>query len=143
MINEILSAIYSRLRADSTLTGLLAASVGGGSAVYSGSLVPGNAVLPYIAINGPISDVPDDTFDAQYRGSLWDIHCYDHRPDGGGGSVARVNSIAERVRTLLHRQPLTLAGDPRNLVCAVEMVSINDDSSAFGRVVQLRLLTGA
>lgn len=138
-MNQIVTAIYSRLRGDAQLSGSLATSViDSGSAVYTTIPVPRDAVLPYVVITGPISDTPDDAFDAEYRRVLMDIHCYAARPDNGGGSVAVVNNIVERVRELFHRSVLT--GDPRNLVCEASSVVINDDETAFGRVLTLRLL---
>lgn len=146
MINALLTAIYDRLRADAELSGLLAVSAidGIGSAVYTGIPVPPSAALPYVVITGPISDNPDDTLEGnEYRRVLLDLHCYAARPDSGGGSVVMVNSIAQRVRALVHRQPLTLPGDLRQLVVAVENVISNDDTAAYGRVLLLRSLVAA
>lgn len=145
MNNVILVAITQRLVSDASLDGLLARSVitASAPAVYSTIPVPADAVLPYVVVSGPVSDVPDDAFDAEYREVLIDLHAYDSRPDDGGGSVSAVNSIAERVRYLFHRKPLDLSPSSRCLVSECRGPISLDASEAFGRVTQLRLLVAA
>lgn len=145
MNNTVLAAIVARLTGDTTLDGLLARSVISTTApgVYSTLPVPQSAALPFVVVSGPVTDTPDDAFDAQYRDVLIDLHAYDSRPDDGGGSVARVNNIAERVRFLFHRKPLHLGVAYRCLVSECRGPVALDDDVSFGRVMTLRLLIGA
>jgi hypothetical protein len=146
MMTYILPSLISRLSSDATLDGMLARSIilPTEPAVYATSLVPATAELPYIVITGPVSDLPDDTFETEYREVLIDVQCYTARPDMGGGSVVLVNTLAERVRDVLHRKPLNLGLDnPRNILLRVAGPQQNDDDTAYGRVLQVRFLMAA
>lgn len=146
MINGLTAWMYERMVEDADLDAMLARSAiePDKAAVYSAPLVPPGARLPYVVILGPIADEPDDTLDgAQYRTPEMDVHAYDARPDAGGGSVARVNDIAERVRTLFHRQHIAAEiPGARPLVLRCSGPIVNDGDNAFGRVVTVRALLG-
>ncbi|MCK9496120.1 MAG: hypothetical protein M0R75_11585 [Dehalococcoidia bacterium] len=147
MIEALLAWMYERMVEDESLDGLLARSALDPSkaAVYNTVPVPVEAKLPYVVISGPITDEPDDTFDAQYRTPEVDLHAYTARRDAGGSSAAPVNAIAERVRELFHRQ--NFAADItgyRALVIRCSGPVVNDGTNAYGRVVTARcLLTAA
>lgn len=140
---SVKAAIIAALKADAVLRALTAPHVSGsGSAgVYGAIPVPPTATLPYVAVPGTISDVPVDTFDAEYRSLIIDIHVYADRPDVGGGSTEVADAITERVRAILHRNPIPVPG-ANPLVFAVEGIRPSDDIEAFGRILSLRLLIG-
>lgn len=147
MINALTSWMYDRMVEDTDLDGMLARSVLDPSkaAVYQAVPVPADAKLPYVVISGPVSDEPDDTFDAEYRTPEVDLHAYTARREAGGSSAAPVNDIAERIRALFHRQ--NFAADItgyRALAIRCSGPIVNDGNNAYGRVVTARcLLTAA
>lgn len=140
-------AVYRRLRGDDVLDGLLARSVieAQEAAVYTTDIVPPSAKMPYVHAPGEsVTDVPDDrSSTARFRDIARDIGIFDERPEHGGGSVAAVNAIADRVRALFHRQPLWIEpGEPgygRVLDVWCWGPIGNNGPRAFGRVVTLRV----
>lgn len=145
-LDSLTQAIFDRLSGDEVLGGWLAPSVitDEGPAIYSTIPVPPGAKLPYVvADGGNVTAEPDDPAPvAQYRDVIRDIHCYDGRPDDGGGSVIRVNAIAERVRALFHQLSLALPMEgsyAKNLRLLASGPVVNDGPTAFGRVVSLHM----
>ncbi|NUM48735.1 MAG: DUF3168 domain-containing protein [Anaerolineales bacterium] len=98
-------AIYDILANDEALRELLAV-YRDLPAVFTTDPAPGDAVLPYIVSAGDVVQLPLDTKTTRGRDLQRDIRCY----APATGSAALVEQIAERVRTLLHRQHLTIAG---------------------------------
>lgn len=146
MINGLVAWMYERMVEDADLDEMLARSViePAKPAVYSTVPVPPGARMPYAVIVAPISDEPDDTFDAEYRRPWVDLHAYDSRPDAGSGSTARVNDIAERIRALFHGQYYADVPGTRVLSMRCSGPVANDGDHAFGRVITARcLLTAA
>lgn len=146
MINALVAWMYDRMVEDDSLDAILARSaiVPAAAAVYSSFPVPAGAEMPYVVISGPVTDEPLDTFDAEYRTPEVDVHVYDSRPAAGGGSVARVNTAAERIRALFHRSAFEadIAG-VRALVIQCSGPVVNDGDHAYGRVVTARSLLAA
>lgn len=128
------AAIYDRLASDGTLTALLA-TYAGEPAVFTTDPAPGDADLPYIVSAGQVSDAAYDTKTTQGREVRRDVRCY----ASCDGSAATVEAIAERVRALLHRHALTIAGyDTWISECSGPISA--DEEEAYGRVVSLRLI---
>lgn len=146
MINALLAWMTQRIQDDATMDGILARSViePAKGAVYSTIPVPPGARLPYVYIGLGDGMDPSATFDAEYRRPVVDVHVYDARPDAGGGSVARVNAAAERLRQLFNafNFEADVAG-VRVLVMRCSEVIENDGDSAFGRVIETRCLLAA
>jgi hypothetical protein len=128
-MEAVLEAIGERLRGDATLAGLLS-TYGGGAAVFRTDPAPGDAVLPYIVISGPVGAGPYDTKTRHGRSERYDVRCYATR----NGSVAAVNTIAERAWALLHRVPLAVAGGENWIANATGPITA-DDAAAYGRVL--------
>lgn len=127
------SAIYDVLAEDGTLAGLLS-TYSGTPAVFTTDPAPGDAEFPYIVTAGNITDVPFDTKLTRGRTISRDVRCY----DGPDGSAVTVEAIAERVRALLHRQPLVIAGFAWLLAeCTGPIVA--DEVDAYGRIVTVRM----
>lgn len=139
-------AIYDALVDDTDLDALLARSVLDAAlpAIYTTIPVPQRATMPYIvAYMGDVGSYNDDVLnpdDGGYRRVARDVHAYTARPDDGGGDAEPVQTIAERVRRIFHRQRLVLEGDQVNLVMQAIGPIINDGEYAFGRVVTLSCL---
>jgi len=111
-MNALSQAIYGVLSADSTLTGLLAVYTPPGAsaapAIFSADPVPYDALRPYIVWAGAMHDAP-------FGGKVEDttgreIHLDIRIIVEATASSALADSIAERIRALLHNVPLSVAG---------------------------------
>lgn len=135
-MNAIVSAIYTRLAADATLKTLIAA-YGNAPAIFSGDLVPENAVLPYVWISGAVAETPFDTKTTRGRDTMMDIVVFTEP----ASSQVVIETIAERVRTLLHRLTLTVTGNTNFIIMAGGVIQLPQDDGTMGRTISLRLLT--
>lgn len=131
---DVSQAFYDKLSGDATLQGLLS-TFNSAAAVFTTDPVPESAVLPFIVTAGAVSQVPFDTKTKDGREILRDIRCY----TDATGSVAAVETIAERVRTLFHRQTLTVTGF-QFLIADVSGPIQADDPDAYGRILTVRLV---
>lgn len=127
-------AIYDRLSSDPTLTGLLA-SYKGLPAIFTVDPAPGDAALPYIVSAGEVSQAPNDTKTTRGRSIMRDVRCYAE----ADGSAVVVEAIAERVRALLHRQPLEIDGY-RWILSDVTGPVAADEQDAYARIITLSLI---
>jgi len=127
------SALNDRLVADATLVALVS-TYRGEAAVFTVDPPPDGATLPYIISAGEVVQTPFDTKNSRGR-ELWrDVRCYALK----NGSAVTVEAMAERVRALLHRQPLTIAGFGVWLAeCTGPIVA--DEDEAYGRIVTVRM----
>lgn len=133
-MSAITQAVYDVLAGDLTLTGLLA-TYHGAPAIFTTDPAPGDATLPYIVAAGEVTQTAFDTKTSRGR-QLWrDVRCY---ADAASGSAVTVEAIAERVRELMHRQPLTAAGF--NWIwaeCSGPIAA--DELEAYGRIVTAKI----
>ena len=132
-MGAIIEAIYDVLAGDATLTALLA-TYGGEPAVFTTDPAPGDAELPYIVSAGEVAQTPWDTKTTRGRVAIRDVRCY---TDASGSAVV-VETIAERVRALLHRQTLAIS----DFECVIADCSgpvAADGQDAYGRIVSVRL----
>lgn len=128
------AAIDARLRGDATLVAMLA-DFNGRAAVFTTDPVPGTASMPYIVTAGEVTDSAYDTKTTLGRELRRDVRCY--APIAG--SVVTIEAIAERVRELLHRQPLSVDGyDVWMAECSGPIVA--DEPDAYGRIVTVRTI---
>lgn len=127
-------SIYDALTGDEVLAGLLA-EYNGSPAVFTTDPAPGDASKPYLVTVGEVSQTPFDTKTTRGRSLIRDVRCYDE----ASGSAVVVEAIAERVRALLHRQPLTIDGFTW-LVSEVNGPIVADETDAYGRIVSLSLI---
>lgn len=104
-------AVYNVLSGDATLTAALSAawtdSLGGIAPIFSD--VPqenadDNSFYPFISF-APASHLPWDDKDTLGGEAVWMVNAWTRSGDFYEG-----DTIAERVKTLLHRQSLTIAG---------------------------------
>jgi hypothetical protein len=127
------SALYQVLAGDGPLAGLLS-SYGGRPAVFTTDPAPGDAEFPYIVSAGQFADAPFDTKNTRGRTVRRDVRCY----DAAGGSAVTVEAIAERVRALLHRQPIVLTGFAWLWGECSGPISA-DEPDAYGRIVTVTM----
>jgi hypothetical protein len=131
------AALYDVLANDATLVAMLQ-TYGGGSApaIFTTDPAPGDATLPYIVAAGRVSDVAFDTKTTTGREVEQNIRCYAE----ADGSVDQVEAIAERVKSLLHRQPFSVVGGEMELVDVSGPVVL-DEADVYGRIVMVRTIT--
>ena len=130
---SVTEAIYDLLAGDATLTALLA-TYGSEPAIFTTDPAPGDAVLPYIVSAGEVAQSPSDTKTTCGRIVFRDVRCY---TDATGSTVV-VETIAERVRALLHRQTLAIS-DFECLIADCSGPVAADGQDAYGRIVSVRL----
>lgn len=128
------AAIYDRLAGDATLVDLLA-NYEGNPAVFTTDPAPGDAVLPFIVTAGEVTQSPFDTKTTRGRNMTRDVRCY----AAADGSAVVVEAIAERVRALLHRQPLTIDGHAW-LLSNVTGPIVADERDVYGRIISVSLI---
>jgi len=129
----ITQTTYDRMAGDATLTALIS-TYRGAPAVFTIDPAPGDATLPYIVSAGQPVDTPFDTKTTRGRQLTRDIRCY----ASADGSAELIESIAERVRELFHRQVLTITGFVWIWAeCSGPIVA--DEQDAYGRVVSVRM----
>jgi len=105
-MNALTQAIYSTLAADSALSAMLA-SYGGGPAIITADPVPYDVPRPYVVTAQPLNDQPFDGKNTVLGHTIrQDVRVV----ADATGSSQQIEAIAERVRALLHRQALAVAG---------------------------------
>ena len=132
-MSVITAAIYSTLATDATLTALLS-TYEGEPGIFTAEKVPEEATLPYIVTAGSIAQEPFDTKTTRGRVITRDVRCY----APAGGSAETVEAIAERVRTLLHRQAIAI-DDFTWVMAECSGPEIADEQDAYGRIVTVRM----
>lgn len=133
-MSVITAAIYDVLAGDATLVDLLS-EYKGSPAIFTTDPAPGDAELPYIVSAGEVTQLPFDTKTTRGRDLGRDIRCY----APADGSAVVIEAIAERVRALLHRQPLTIAGWNWLISIASGPIAA-DEEDAYGRIISLSLV---
>jgi len=133
-MNALTQGIYDYLAGDPTLIGMLA-SYEGAPAIFTIDPVPGDAVLPYLVSAGDVTDTSFDTKLDRGRRIWRDVRCY----ATADGDSMPVEQIAERVRALLHRHILTVAGYGV-LVAECSGPIASNEQDAYGRIVTVKLI---
>lgn len=131
------SALITALKNDATLQGLMG-SYGGASAWFSVFPTPGDATRP-VGVIRPASDPMDglqfESKDSESREITYDIDLF----TDATGSVVTLESAAERVHALFHRQTLAVTGYDTAQVRATGPLPLPTDHTAYGRRVSVRL----
>jgi len=128
------SSLYDKLAGDVTLVGLLA-DYHGSPGLFTMDPAPGDADLPYIVTAGEVTQTPFDTKTTIGRTITRDIRVYD-RDDG---NPVTIETIAERVRLLLHRQLLEPSGWTY-VMSSVTGPIVADELDSYGRVLTLTIV---
>lgn len=139
-MNALSVAIFNALKADSTLTGLLGTYTGVSPSlpcIFDSDPVPGDAPRPYVMWSGAMHDEPfgGKVEDSTGREIHLDLRCVVDAP----GNSQKLETIAERVRTLLHKVPLTVSGFT-NLIayCVAGPLKLPTDLRLEGRVITFK-----
>jgi hypothetical protein len=133
---SLTATVYATLTGDAALVGMLA-TYKGSPAVFTTDPPPSSAQLPYIVTAGDLATNPFDTKDSQGEEIYRDIRCY----TPASGSSTLVDAIADRVKALLHRQPLVVDGREVLLASVSGPRSGPVEEKAYARVVTLRVVT--
>lgn len=105
-------------------------------AIFSTDPVPEDASLPFIVLSGVVADEENDLKGfIGGRDVSFDIRCYTER----SGSVVLVDQIAERIREVLHRASVPVAG-LEHVDTRVSGPLAIDEPESYGRVLTARLL---
>ncbi|MDZ7732199.1 MAG: DUF3168 domain-containing protein [Acidimicrobiia bacterium] len=129
------TSIWSRLADDATLTADLG-TYGGEPAVIVADedTVPEDYPLPFVVVAGPDYDEPNDTKAEDGREQEILIRAY----TDATGDTSTVETIAERIRALLHRQPVGLVDGAYIVRCSGPVVTPTD-ASLYGREIAVRV----
>jgi len=133
-MNAVTQALYDRLAGDGILSGMLA-TYEGQPAVFTIDPAPGDASLPYIVSAGDAAHAAWDTKTGLGRRIWRDVRCY----AAADGDAMLIEEIAERVRRLLHRRPLAVAGYA-GIVAECSGPIKADEQDAYGRIVTIRMM---
>jgi len=127
------AAIHDKLAGDGPLVAMLG-EYQGAPAIFTTDPAPGDTPLPFIVTAGEVSQSPDDTKNSRGRALVRDVRCY----AAADGSTVLIEAIAERVRALLHRQPLTIHGYTWIISdCGGPLAA--DERDYYGRILSLSL----
>ena len=136
-MEEALIAYQARLAGDATLASMIT-SFNGAPAVFIGR-VPEGASMPFIVITGPVSDLPrDDKGSKQGRELLLDFRVTMR----ASGSTKQVSLAGGRMRELLHRSAVAVAGYTPVYEEALGPVYDNQDDM-YSMVLSLRVQLGS
>ena len=133
-MSVLTQSIHDRLADDTTLTDLLA-TYRDGPAIFTTDPAPGDASKPYIVTAGEVTQAPFDTKNSLGRRAYRDVRCYAN----ADGSSLTIETIAERVRTLLHRYRLDIEGFGV-LVAECNGPVTADEEDAYGRILSVQYL---
>lgn len=131
---DLAAALHHRLVGDAVLTSLLS-TYNGEPSVFT-ALPREDAALPYVVCSGTIADVPADSKTRFGRDVLRQVVVWAERT----GSTLEVDTIAERIRRLLHHGQVSVSGfDVVAMRVAGGPLSLDEDD-AYGRVLQVQFL---
>lgn len=131
---DIRRACAQRMHADSELVGLLA-TYGGAAAIFSEDEIPVDAPRPFVVVDHPSVDDPDDTKNTYGRERILSIRCFKASTD----KQHDIDQIAERIRYLFHREPVHAPGERGWLASASGPTLAPTDNSLVGRLIAVRL----
>ena len=134
-MSALTKGIHDVLAADSTLRGLLATYQNQGAAVFSDP-PPKDAQLPYIVVSDNITSTAFDTKGTRGREVIRDVRCY--APIGS--EHTKLDAVAERVFTLLHRQNIAVTGFVVVIASASGPYAAPVEPYALGEIVTIRYI---
>lgn len=132
----IATAIEARLAGDAELAGLIGAYLGA-PAIFKRFPVPADADLPYVLIGAPVTDESEEAMgeSLSVRDQERDVTVW----FPNDGATAKLDQAAERIRSLLHRHKLELAGATTVRAKASGPIDLGTDDDACGRVISVKL----
>ena len=137
---NITGAIHDKLAADATLDALISTYDGGSPpdpAIFTGWPVPEDATRPYVFTRGYVSAISwDELSGAPGLSVLRDVTVIADNT----GSDSDIETIATRVRELLHRQKSTISDGVHVMTqCVDGPVVAETDDSLTGRRLTFRI----
>jgi hypothetical protein len=135
------AAIFSVLAADAELVSLLSSYDPAGAGTSGPAIfvepVPEGAVAPFVVLIGLLDEDPmlDDNSDDLGSEVAYGLRCLAPQ----SGSTILVERIAERVRALLHRQPIAVDGYV-TVDVRISGPVVADEIDLYGRALTARLL---
>ena len=133
---DLRRACARRMHDDPGLVALLG-RYGGQAAIVSEDEVPVDIPRPFIVVDPPTVNEPNDTKNSRGRDRSLTIRCFKNSKD----TEHDIDDIAERVRDLFHRVPVSAAGEQGWMASASGPVLAPTDSSLVGRLVAVTLRT--
>ena len=132
----ITKAIYDKLIADANVTGKIStfASI---PAVFSGSLVPRRATLPYVLISGPIGFIVRDDKNGETKEHIRDIRGY----VSSDKSTLVLEQLMDALHDSLHNQTITVAGHNVILIEVIGYSSGVREDDTTGYILTVRIIT--
>lgn len=132
-------AVWQRMKDDDTLVADLGSYNGAPAIVVADDgTFPEDIPTPFVAVMGVDTDEADDTKTTVGRDQEVRIQAYSNAT----GSTLVVNRIAERIRTLFHRQPVGLADGAYLATCSGPTVAPTD-ATLYGRDITVRVVSAA
>lgn len=130
---DLATAFYDVLAGDATLVALIS-TYHGEPAVFTQDPAPGDADLPYIVTAGEVANTAFDTKTRNGRRVWRDVRCY-----AATNGLDTVETMAERVRELLHRQKIAITDFETVVVECAGPIAL-DEPDAYGRIVTARII---
>ena len=134
-MQALTQALHAKLAGDPDVIAW-AAAYGGGPAVFTGDAVPANAVLPFVHVHPASSDTDRSTLRRRGREIIQDISLHQEF----GGNASAISRTAEKVRDLLHYQPLTVPGWEVVFMIASGPIGMSEEAGYLGRSVSIRTM---
>lgn len=131
-MSVVTDAVAGVLSGDAVLAALLS-TFEGAPAVFSARPAPDGAVPPFVITEGSVADLPDDTLGRFGREITRDISVWFPASD----DPTNLEAAAERIRTLFHHRPLSVAGYHHVMTRASGPISVVTDGDEQGRVVTI------
>jgi len=135
MSSSITDAVYNKLCNDGILTSSLAYGTGSKS-IFTFYPVPEDARMPYIVAAGEISVIPNDTKTSRGREIFKDIRVYCSASE----STALIETISERVRTLLHKEHITASGYSNTWTEVQNMMDGPYEPGIYSKILTVRFV---
>jgi hypothetical protein len=137
-MEEVRSALLQRLSGESSIVSAVA-TYADGPAIFTGGLVPADAVFPYVHVAGPVGGGNLAGKSHNRTDVFFDVGIFSDDPE----SAAAVEAVAWAIRRALHRRPLAL-GSAKNVVAEAGVPTLAPTSeNVVGMTVGLRLILSA
>lgn len=134
---DLRSTVAARMLSDSTLVSLLGTTYGGRAPILAEDSIPSDVPRPFVVVDLPTVDEGDDTKNSAGRDRMVTIRCYEDASDD------TIDAIAERIRALFHRLPVSPTGETGWMASASGPTTAPTDNTLHGRSITVRVRTFA
>lgn len=138
---DLAGPIFTALSGDGTLTGLIG-TYGGDPAIFTSNKVPFDAPLPRIWSPANVATSNFDTLSTDGQDIFRDIMCYVKGAGESGvdNDDALLEQIADRIKTVMHHNLLTITGYNNVITIATPPIVAPTDDTIDGRVISCRFI---